>query len=97
MGCEGSYVTLQAVIIMQQFGLKRGPEVYAYQLSAQAMATLLLTIFIFTIKSMGGYYLMFSMCFLGLLGASVCTFCINDRTKVKYGELYFENIGIVGS
>ena len=34
MGCEGAYVTLQAVFVMQQFGLKRGPEVYAYQLSA---------------------------------------------------------------
>ena len=34
MGCEGAYVTLQAVIVMQQFGLKRGPEVYAYTLSA---------------------------------------------------------------
>lgn len=61
------------------------------------MATLLLTILVFTVKSMGGYYLMFASCFLGLIVASVCTYLINDKTRVKYGEMYFENVGIVGS
>lgn len=30
MGAEGAYTSLQAVLIMQQFGLKRGPEIFAY-------------------------------------------------------------------
>lgn len=46
MGCEGAFVTLQAVIVMQQFGLRRGPEVYSYTLSAQAAAALSMTIFV---------------------------------------------------
>ena len=46
MGCEGAFVTLQAVIVMQQFGLRRGPEVYSYTLSAQAAAATLMTIFV---------------------------------------------------
>ena len=58
---------------------------------------MLLSVFVVTVKSMGGYYLMFVICFCGLIGASVCNFLINDRTKVKYGELYFDNIGLVGS
>ena len=61
------------------------------------MAALVLTIFVVTVKSMGGYSLMFFLCFLGLVLASICTCLINDRTMVKYGELYFDNIGIVGS
>lgn len=97
MGCEGAFVTLQAVIVMQQFGLRRGPEVYSYTLSAQACAALLMSIFVHTLKPMGGFYLMFGISFCGLISASVCTFLINDRTKVKYGELYFENVGLVGS
>lgn len=54
MGCEGAYVTLQAVITMQQFGLKRGPEVYAYMLSAQAVASLTTSLLVLTIKIYGG-------------------------------------------
>ena len=82
---------------MQQFGLKRGPEVYAYQLSAQAMATFILTILVMFVKPLGGYDLMFGICFLGLLSASVCTYLINDKTKVKYGDMYYDNVGILGS
>ena len=97
MGCEGAYVTLQAVITMQQFGLKRGPEVYAYQLSAQAIASLTLSFFVMTIKTYGGYYLMFSICFIGLCLASICTYLIDDKTMIKYSDLYYDCIGIVGS
>ena len=66
-------------------------------MSAQATSALSMTIFVATVKSMGGFYLMFGICFMGLLSASVCTYLINDRTKVKYGDLYFDNIGLVGS
>lgn len=78
MGTEGAYVTLQAVITMQQFGLKRGPEVYAYQLSAQAVASLSLSIFVMTVKSEGGFQLMFQICFIGLILASICCYKIQD-------------------
>ena len=97
MGTEGAYVTLQAVITMQQFGLKRGPEVYAYMLSAQAIASLSLSLFVMTLKADGGYTLMFIICFMGLLMASVCTYLIDDKTMIKYGDLYYENIGIIGA
>lgn len=96
MSTEGAYVTLQAVITMQQFGLKRGPEVYAYQLSAQAIASLTLSIAVMTVKSMGGFHLMFQICFVGLIFALICNYQIDDKSMVKYGDLYFDNVGIVG-
>ena len=49
-----------------------------------------------TIKTYGGYNLMFIICFIGLCGASVCTHLIDDKTMIKYGDLYYENIGIIG-
>ena len=82
---------------MQQFGLKRGPEVFAYQLSAQAVASLTLSVFVITIKSMGGHTLMFQICFLALVVASVCVHHLDDKTKIRYGDLYYEGRGLVGS
>ena len=40
---------------------------------------------------------MFGISFMGLIAASICTFLINDKTKVKYSELYFDNVGLIGS
>lgn len=97
MSCEGAYVTLQAVITMQQFGLKRGPQVYAFQLSAQAMASILISLFVTTLKPMGGYKCIFIICFIGLICASICTYLIDEKKQVKYGELYYDDIGMFRS
>jgi hypothetical protein len=50
-----------------------------------------------TLKTYGGYNLMFLICFIGLISATICTYLIDDKTMIKYGDLYYENIGIVGA
>lgn len=61
------------------------------------MATFFLTIFVITVKPFGGFDVMFGICFLGLICASICTYLINEKTKVKYGDMYYDNVGILGS
>lgn len=39
---------------------------------------------------------MFLICFIGIICGAVCNYIIDDRTMVKYGDLYYENIGIIG-
>ena len=38
---------------------------------------------------------MFFICFMGICSASICTYLIDDKS-IKYSDLYYENIGIVG-
>lgn len=88
MGSEGAYTTLQAVVIMQQFGLKRGPELYAYQLSAQAMASILNMILVETLKVYEGFEGMFIVAFMGLLVAVFCNYLLDEDDKIKFTDFY---------
>lgn len=90
MGCEGAYTSLQAVLIMQQFGLKRGPEVFAYVLSSQALSSLLAVVLVDTLKQFEGYEGMFTVSFFLLILALFANFALNNEVKVKYTDLYYK-------
>ena len=66
-------------------------------LSSQAMATLVLSILVMTVKPFGGFEIMFGICFVTLIFSSIITYIIDEKSKVKYGDLYYDNVGILGS
>ena len=88
-GGVGVVVAIQAVLTMQQFGLKRGPQVLSFILSCKAISSIILTILVNTVKEHGGYFAMFSMCFMGIIIACVCNYLFDEKDKVKYSELYY--------
>ena len=73
---------------MQQFGLKRGPEIVAYQLSAQAISALLNTLLVDTLKQMEGYEGMFIVSFFSLLLALIGNIMLDDEKKIKFTDFY---------
>ena len=75
--------------------MKRGPEVYAYILTTSAASTIIISFFIFTIKEDGGYTAMFSMCFMAQIVAAACLWVFDEKNKVKYSDLYYDNLGII--
>ena len=64
-------------------------------LSSSAASTILITFFVFTVKESGGYVAMFSMCFMGLLVAGSCLWIFDEKNKIKYSDLYYDNLGII--
>lgn len=88
MSCEGAYVTTQAVLTMQQFGLKRGPEILAYQLSAIAISGFLNTILLESLKQFEGNQSMFIVSFYALVLALGCNIYLDDEKKVKFTDFY---------
>lgn len=83
--CDGSLTAMLPAFTVDQFGMKRGPEVYSYMYSVMGVASLLTFIEVETINALGGsakIIFFISGCFSFTAAVLCCTF--DEKNKLKY-------------
>ena len=89
---EGAFIAMLPVLTLKIFGLKRGPQIYSYVQSGEAVSALLCILVVSTVKPEEGYLGIFTISLVLTLTAAVCAFQLNENTRFKYTDVYIGQV-----
>lgn len=89
---EGVFIAMLPVLTLKIFGLKRGPQIFSYVQSAEAVSALLCLLIVSTVKPEEGYLGIFTISLVLTLSAAVCAFQLEENVKFKYTDVYIGQV-----
>jgi MFS family permease len=86
--CDGSLTSMLPALVVKQFGMERGPQVYGYMYSVFAVSCMLGVFFVLTVKEDIGFKGMFIISATFSLTAALMNKILNDKIVFNWKYAY---------